>query len=123
MNKYAKISILTSVAMLPFGILTGNIVAAIFKSSNPDRVDVTMGLAYLRHILLTAMFTIAVLFLISLFTAIKSYNFNKEDPDRSFALVAFTIALILTIAVASTNKINSNIVEDAKGHKSTQFTP
>ena len=121
MNKFGKVSLFTAGIMYPTAAFIGGLVAWNLKSSNPDNVDITAGLAYLRPILVTGITIFVILFLTSLVCGVVSL---KKDTDRSLGKLA--LILLASIAIISTgaaiaNAKTDDAITEYKTQKEAQF--
>lgn len=79
---------------LPITMLVGSLAGAYYKSNNPDNVDITQGLAYLRQTMIIAVITFVVLTVITLIGIVKMYR-----TDGNFSNAKLPLALLVSIAV------------------------
>ncbi|MCB9823279.1 hypothetical protein H6800_03330 [Candidatus Nomurabacteria bacterium] len=94
MNKFGKVSIVSASLTLPLTLLTSGIVAWYLKSSNPDGVDITYALAYLRPTLLTAIACFVTLSLISLVSGILGL---KKDDSKEYSKLGLLIIVLVAV--------------------------
>ena len=94
MNKYGKVSLFSASIMFPAAVFVSSIVGWILKSGNPDNVDITQGLAYLRPILVTGFSLFGILLAVSVVSAVLAL---KKDTDKTLGKLA--IVLIVTIFI------------------------
>lgn len=86
---------------LPIAWIGGQLVAGILKGSNPDNVDVTQGLAYLRPILITAGVLFAIVWVVALVVALGRRRRGDTLPVKLLALhTVVAVALLLSNAYA-----------------------
>ncbi len=86
---------------LPIAWIGGQLVAGILKGSNPDNVDVTQGLAYLRPILITAGVLFAIVWVLALVVALGRRRRGDTLPVKLLALhTVVAVALLLSNAYA-----------------------
>lgn len=112
-NNYAKLSIIGSLLLTPLTFGLTYAVSTYLKSGNPDKVDITVGLAYLRPILITTLVTLLVTGVFSIVTFIMSAR-HKEDRDLTrFAAVMLVTSLLLFFVNAGLQSKNASIIEDA----------
>ena len=87
---------LTLVCLLvPLTMLVGTVATAIYKSSNPDNIDITSSLAYLRQ-----MMTIAIVAFALLTATIAGLIVAMYRRDHNFSQAK--LPLVLLIAVVGT---------------------
>ena len=86
---------------LPIAWIGGQLVAGILQGSNPDNVDVTQGLAYLRPILITAGVLFAIVWVVALVVALGRRRRGDTLPVKLLALhTVVAVALLLSNAYA-----------------------
>ena len=86
---------------LPIAWIGGQLVAGVLKGSNPDNVDVTQGLAYLRPILITAGVLFAIVWVLALVVALGRRRRGDTLPVKLLALhTVVAVALLLSNAYA-----------------------
>jgi uncharacterized Tic20 family protein len=103
MNRFGKISIFAAGLMFPASAFIGGLIGWNLKSSNPNNVDITQGLAYLRPILVTGFVLFIGLLLTSFIAGIIAL---KKDTDRTFGkigLVLLAIVLVFSAGAAFAN--------------------
>jgi ABC-type transport system involved in cytochrome bd biosynthesis fused ATPase/permease subunit len=96
MNKYGKVSLFSAGIMFPAATFVSGLIGWSLKSSNPDNVDITQGLAYLRPILVTGFCVFGVLLAISLVSGVLAL---RKDADKTFGKLG--LALLITIFIVS----------------------
>ena len=121
MNKFGKISIIAASTALPVALIVSGLVSWQLKSSNPDNVDITQGLAYLRPILVSSFIVFGVFIVLSLITGLLAL---KRDQDISLGklglVLAVTVLLLSTVAGVASNKA-SHSVDTYREKKEQQF--
>ena len=112
-NLYAKLSIVASALLTPLTFGLSYAVSIYLKGHNPDRVDITVGLAYLRPILITSLVSLLIVGIFSIATFLLSVR-NKEDRDLTrFAAVILLASLLLFFVNAGLQSKNDTIIENA----------
>ncbi len=112
-NKSSQISVLAAATMLPLAIIIGQLVAWYYKSVNPNDVDVSAGLAYLRQILLSAIGVLVLLWMVSLIAGLRGLR-SEMKKIAKLGLIILCINTVLMLGLAGLNKINSDIVDNAE---------
>lgn len=79
---------------LPITLLISTATTAYFKSTNPDKVDVTQGLAYLQQSLTASAITLGLLIAASITGIILMYR-----RDRDFSNAKLPLVLLITTCV------------------------
>lgn len=109
--KHSKISIAAAALSVPAAFMAGNLTTLILKSNNPDNVDITAGLAYLRPILIVSFTTFGVLCLISLVFGI--IGLRKDDKSLSkFSLILLVALLLVSLTAGLLQKQTDKIEKD-----------
>jgi putative copper export protein len=99
MNKFGKVSIVTSSLVLPLTTLISGLVGAYLKSNNPNNVDITSNMAYLKQILGATLIVFVTLWVLSLLLALIGL---KKDTDSAFSKLSLIILpLILIVSIAA----------------------
>lgn len=112
MNKFSKLSIISSALALPLTVLSGTLVSWYLKGNNPDHVDITAGLAYLRPILVTSFTVFIVLALLSLLFALIGLK-KQEDRGLIRLALALALAVIVTSSLAGFAQTRISAIEDS----------
>lgn len=94
MSRHGKVSIISAGLVTPITLFTSGLVAWLYRSSNPDNIDITTDLAYLKPIVLTLLITFAALWLISLITGILAV---KNDKDTTLGKLGLLLLALVTI--------------------------
>lgn len=106
-NKFGKISIISAGLVLPLSLVFGGLVTWYFKANNPDGVDITAGLAYLRPTLITAFTTFGVVWVISLVTGLLGLKRDASDELSRTGLTLLALVTVLSVISAiSTNQVS-----------------
>lgn len=115
MNKFGKLSIIASGLMLPLALIAGNLVTWYYKSGNPDNVDITAGLAYLRPILVISFTIFALTWLISLVSGLMALRRDRSSELGRIGLLLLALVSIISlfsaIAANKVTKIEENYKE------------
>lgn len=94
MNKFGKLSIVDSGLVLPLTILLSGLVAYYLKSNNPDNIDITAALAYLRPTLISAIICFAFFWLIGLLAGLIGL---KKDKSNEYSKIGLTLLVLVTV--------------------------
>lgn len=78
-HKLSRISIILTALALPAAMLTGALIGAILKGTNPDNVDISAGLAYLSPILIPSTAVLLTMLLASLALIVKIYSRSQSS--------------------------------------------
>lgn len=106
-NKLGKISIISAGLVLPLALVASNTLAWYLKTTNPDNVDITAGLAYLQPILIAAFVTFGVAWIISLVAGLRGKKHDASDELSKVGLTLLALVTILSlIAAYSSNQIS-----------------
>jgi hypothetical protein len=94
MQSNGRKSIIFASLATPATLLVSGVVSWLYKSSNPDNVDITAGLAYLRPILLSSFVTFGVFMLVALSFALKG---KKRDQSPELSYLGLSLVVVLTL--------------------------
>ena len=83
--------------LVPLSMLAANLVAALYKSNNPDSVDITNGLAYLQQSLVAGFGTAVMIAALIIWLITRMYR-----RDKSFAEAKLPLVLLVSIGVLVT---------------------
>ncbi|MCA9308738.1 hypothetical protein KC973_00010 [Candidatus Saccharibacteria bacterium] len=117
-NKFGKISIIAAGLVLPASLVFGGLVTWYLKSNNPDGVDITAGLAYLRPILVTSFVTYGVIWIISLVAGLIGLRRDASDELSRIGLTLLVLISILSVVSA----VSSSQVSRAEDTYREQLT-
>lgn len=121
MSKYGKISVITAGLVLPLALLAGNLVTWYYKSGNPDNVDITAGLAYLRPILVTSFVVYGLVWLISLVTGILALKREQTSELGRTGLMLLALVTVISLCTAITAGKVSDAEEAYRTQQSAEF--
>lgn len=100
---------LTLVCLLvPLTMLAGTVAAAVYKSSNPDNIDITTSLAYLRQTM-----TIAIIVFALLVAAIAGLITKMYRRDRNFSQAKLPLILLIAVVGALAVVLVTNAYTDS----------
>ncbi len=91
-------------ALLPLTMLAGTLAGAFYKSSNPENIDITTSLAYLRQTM-----TVAIIVFATLVAAIAGLIVRMYRSDGNFSQAK----LPLTLLVATITLIGGSLLANA----------
>lgn len=104
--------------ILPITLLASGITTAYFKSTNPNDIDITQNLAYLRQSLFVAVVTFALIAGASIFGIVKMYRRDRSFVEAKLPMVLLFVVFVLmggaAIANAYTNKVQNQYMNDNK---------
>ncbi|MEO6109577.1 MAG: hypothetical protein ABIP50_01020 [Candidatus Saccharimonadales bacterium] len=95
--------------MVPVTVLVGVLTAAIFKSANPDNVDITQGLAYLQQTIIAVVVTFALFIVVSVVAIIKMYRKDHNFSNAKLPLLLLVAIIVLMTAVSITNSYTNEV--------------
>jgi uncharacterized membrane protein len=119
MNKDGKRAIICAALALPLSLVVSGTIAWYLKANNPDNVDITAGLAYLRPILVSAFVTFGVLMLVAFVSALRGRR-RDASPELSTLGLALIITLVLVSLVAGVASNRASKAEDRYRDQQTQ---
>ena len=108
MNKFGKVSIITAGLVLPLTLLISAVVAWYLKFNNPDNVDITAALAYLRPTLLTAITCFTAFWLLSLISGIVGLKKDHSDEYSKIGLILLILITVVSLCAGITTKKTSD---------------
>lgn len=121
MNEFGKKSLITTSLLLPITLAASSLVSWYLKTNNPDGVDITQGLAYLRPILIVSFSTFLVGWLMALIFGIIGLK-KDEAPQTSKLALALLVAITILSTTAAIANSKAGHAEDAyQDQKSEQF--
>lgn len=94
MNKFGKISVIVASLALPVTLLVSGFVAWQLKESNPNSVDITSNMAYLKEILGTSLILFTTLWIVSLVCALIGF---KKDSSKDFSKLGMLVLVLVTV--------------------------
>ena len=113
---FHTIAIVLVTLLLPLTLLAGAITAAVYKSINPDNVDITASLAYLRETMMAgiAMFTVITVIIVGLIIKIHHHEHKFAQAKLPLALLTATITLIVSLMIVNsyTNSVQDQYLRD-----------
>ncbi|MEO8863353.1 MAG: hypothetical protein ABI354_03460 [Candidatus Saccharimonadales bacterium] len=95
--------------IVPVTMLVGVLTAAYFKTTNPNNVDVSQGLAYLQQTIIAGIAAFILLVLIILLGIVKMYKQDQGFRNAKLPLILLTVVSMLMIAVISTNAYTGKV--------------
>lgn len=121
MNKFGKISVVTSALMLPVATLVSSTVGWYLKSQNNHNVDITLGLAYLRPILVSGTIVFIVFLLASVIYAVLAIQKDSDKTYGKIGLLIVSLVLLLTLGAALANYKTDKSIDAFRTNKEQQF--
>ena len=103
------ISVALSALLLPLSILAGVLTAAYYKSSNPDNVDITNGLAYLRQTMFAAIAVGVIIGIIIIVMIIKMYRRDGNFVEAKLSLVLLVAIAVIVGSIAIASNYTSSV--------------
>jgi len=121
MNKYGKITVITSGLILPITLILGSVVTWYLKTNNPDGVDITAGLAYLRPTLLTSFITFGVLWAVSLVGGLLGLKRDQSNELSKIGLILLVLVTVTSIGAGVATKGVSDAEDAYREQQSREF--
>ena len=110
------IAITLTCLLLPLTMLAGVLAGAIYKSANPDGIDITTSIAYLRQTMTVAIVTfVAITMTITgLVIAVYRRDHNFTQAKLPLVLLISTIAVVIALLLANayTNSVQDQYLKD-----------
>lgn len=94
MNRYGRLSIIFASLALPLALLISGTITWYLKAHNPDNVDITAGLAYLRPILVSAFVTFGASMVLSLWFAVRG---KRHDASPGLSYLGIVLVVVVTL--------------------------
>lgn len=101
--KYGRLSLGLTALTLPSALLLSSLVSWYYKANNPDDVDITQGLAYLRPILVTGLVAFLVPAIVALVSGLLGLRRDEDPTLARYALVLLAIATLLGLLAGVAN--------------------
>ena len=95
--------------ILPITLVVGALAAAYYKSTNPDKVDITQGLAYLSQIMTISILTFVVLSILVIVGIAKMYRTDGNFSRAKLPLLLLVTTVVLLAAYALTSAYTSKV--------------
>lgn len=95
--------------ILPITLVVGALAAAYYKSTNPDKVDITQGLAYLSQIMTISILTFVVLSILVIVGIAKMYRTDGNFSRAKLPLQLLVTTVVLLAAYALTSAYTSKV--------------
>lgn len=106
-NKFGKVSIITAGLVLPLALVVSGLVTWYLKANNPDSVDITADLAYLRPTLIAAFVTFGLVWAVSLISGLFGLKRDTSDELSRTGLTLLTLVTVLSIiSTVSTTQVS-----------------
>lgn len=120
-KKKAPLAVLLAATLLPLAVFAGALVEMILKLTNPDKIDITQGLAYLGYIIGSGVIVAAILLLaiIIIFVSLRNVTIRLSFHKLIIWIVCLN-ALILIGAFGA--KQISGVAEDDWSRNNNQPT-
>ncbi len=98
-----------SALIVPITLLVSTVTGAYYKSSNPQNIDITQGLAYLQQTMTAAVITFSLIALFIVIGIVKMYRRDRNFSDAKLPLVLFSATIVLLIATGITNAYTNSV--------------
>lgn len=121
MNKFGKLSIISASLLLPLTFLISGFVAWQLKESNPNNVDITSSMAYLKQILGTTLVVGAVVWVFSLAMALMGIKKDASSELGKLGLLALVLVTVFSIAGGMVNNAAGDAEEAYRDKKASEF--
>jgi hypothetical protein len=99
------LAIVLSTLVIPLPIFVGRLVEAILDSSNPAKVDVTAGLAYLREILGWSFGVLGVLLVVIVVLFVMIYRRERTLDVLKLPLMILALQIVLGVLILLFNAV------------------
>lgn len=95
--------------ILPITLLVGAIASACYKSTNPDNVDITQGLAYLGQTMTISIITFVILVILVVIGVAKMYRADGNMSNAKLPLTLLVAMVVLLGGYALVSSYTSNV--------------
>lgn len=95
--------------ILPATLFIGVATAAFYKSTNPDNVDITQGLAYLQQTMIAVILTFVVLLIASIAGIVTMYRRERSFVNAKLPLTLLGIVVVLCVGTLVLNAYSSSV--------------
>ena len=110
------IAITLTCLLLPLTALAAALAAAVYKSSNPDDIDITTSLAYLRQTMVVAIavFGLVTAAVVALVVVMYRRDHNFSQAKLPLVLLVATVGMVgaLLLTNAYTNSVQDQYLRD-----------
>jgi glucan phosphoethanolaminetransferase (alkaline phosphatase superfamily) len=96
-------------ALIPIIILVSQTVGAIYKTNNPDNVDITNGLAYIQQTLIAGIGVGIVIALIIVWLIIRIYRRDKNFSEAKLPMLLLVFVGACVVAIAAISNYTSSV--------------
>lgn len=118
-QKFGSLAILSTALLVPLAIFAGSSVEYILKRTNPDHVDITLGLAYLRPMLASGIGVAVALTICSITLALMGLKKDENRRLAKFSLILLSVILLSAVA-SGVLKHQSDTLENAQTKSQVQ---
>ena len=121
MNKYGKTSLVLVSLTLPVTLCISGFVAWQLKETNPDNVDITASLAYLKQILGAALITFGAFWIAGLILALVGLKKDSSKDFSKLALITLVLVTVFSVTAGIANNKASDAEEAHRAQKTREF--
>ncbi len=121
MNSNGKRSIVLASLALPVALIISGSIGWYLKTHNPDNVNITSGLAYIRPILGSALISFGAFMLAAFLCALRGL---RRDTSRDLSVLGLSLIVVLTvlsITAGITHKGGGDAEDAYRTEKTQQF--
>jgi RsiW-degrading membrane proteinase PrsW (M82 family) len=104
-----NVATLLTAALIPIIILVSQTVGAIYKTNNPDNVDITNGLAYIQQTLIAGIGVGIVIALIIVWLIIRIYRRDKNFSEAKLPMLLLVFVGACVVAIAAISNYTSSV--------------
>ena len=104
-----NVATLLTAALIPIIILVSQTVGAIYKTNNPDNVDITNGLAYIQQTLIAGIGVGIVIALIIVWLLIRIYRRDKNFSEAKLPMLLLVFVGACVVAIAAISNYTSSV--------------
>ena len=120
-KNYGNLSFTIISLTLPLTLLFGKVHEWWLKSRNPDNVDITAGLAYLRPLLVSSLVVFFVLVALAVITGVLGLKRDEDKSTAHRALASLAVAVVVCGFVAFSSNRVSKAEDNYRDQKASAF--
>ncbi len=107
-----NLAIFLVTALVPVVIIVSQVVGVFYKSSNPDNVDVTNGLAYLQQTLIAGIGSGVLIALVVIWLIIRMYHSDKTFSQAKLPMILLIFISLSVVTMLALNNYASAVEDD-----------
>lgn len=117
MNRNGRNSVISASIALPLSLLVSTTITWYLKARNPDNVDITAGLAYLRPILIAGFITFILCMAAAVWFGLRG---KRQDSSPELALLGLTLVVVITLLSFASGVAQKGVSDAEDTYRSQQ---